>query len=380
MMACACAATVANIYYNQPLLENFARFFRITASQAGLVATASQIGYGIGLLLFIPLGDLIERRTVILALAYTCSGLLVTTALSNSFWMLVGAQFFVGVSSVSAQLLIPLAVDLSPPAQRGRMIGALMAGVLCGILLARTISGFVAQYLGWQAMYWAAAVIMLATGAMLQAMLPRRPPALAMSYRRLMWSLWGLWRSQPKLRNASFVGAASFAAFCAFWGVLSFLLHDRFHRGAADAGLFGLVGLAGAFCAPLAGKISDRKGPIFTLTVAMMLSIAAFMQMWVWTSIAGLIVGVVVLDLGVQAVQVAAQFEVMALLPEARNRLNTIYMVSRFVGGALGTTAGTIAYAHAGWAGASLFCIVVLAAGTASHMIFHRRRHLVAPG
>ena len=374
VMSASCAAAAANIYYNQPLLNDFAEYFHTSIDRAGLVATAAQVGYGTGLLFFVPLGDLLERRTVVLCLAYACTVLLAATALSNSLWMLVFAQLLVGITAVSTQLLIPLAVDLSPPADRGRIVGTMMAGVLCGLLLARTFGGFVGDRLGWRAMFWIASGVMLCTGVVLQVMLPHRAPTLRLSYARLMRSLWGLVRDQPVVRNASLVSAMSFAAFCAFWAVLSFLMHDRFNLGATDAGLFGLVGLAGAMCAPLAGKLSDRRGTAFTLTIAMVISVLSFAQMWAWTSIAGLIVGVLVLDLGVQSTQVAAQSEVMALLPEARNRLNTIYMVARYAGGAAGSTVGTLAYARAGWAGTCGACILVLMGGTAVHVLGPRPR------
>jgi predicted MFS family arabinose efflux permease len=376
VMAAACGSAAANIYYNQPLLSDFAAYFHTDVKHAGLVATASQVGYGLGVLFFVPLGDLLERRRVLLTLAYACTLLLLGTALVPSLWMLVIAQLLVGITAMSAQLLIPLAVDLSPPAQRGRVVGILMAGLLAGLLLARTLGGLVGDHLGWRAMYWLAAGVMLLNGAVLQLLLPRRPPTQKLSYARLMRSLADLLRSQPVLRTASFISATSFGAFCAFWAVLSFLMRDRFGRGATEAGLFGIVGLAGALFAPVAGKLSDRRGPAFTLTIAMLLSIVAFAQMWAWTSIAGLIVGVLLLDLGVQSTQVAAQSEVMALIEGARSRLNTIYMVARFIGGAIGSAFGTAAYARAGWPGTCAVSILLLLLGTAAHLLGVRRSRM----
>jgi predicted MFS family arabinose efflux permease len=372
VMAAACGSAAANIYYNQPLLSDFAAYFHTTTEHAGMVATAAQVGYGLGVLFFVPLGDLLERRRVLLTLAYACTLLLVGTALAPSLWLLVAAQLLVGITAMSSQLLIPLAVDLSPPAQRGRVVGILMAGLLAGLLLARTLGGIVGDHLGWRAMYWLAAGVMLINGVVLQWMLPRRAPTRRLSYARLMRSLADLFRSQPVLRTASFISATSFGAFCAFWAVLSFLMRDRFGRGATEAGLFGIVGLAGAMFAPMAGKLSDRRGPAFTLTIAMLISLVAFAQMWVWGSIAGLVVGVLLLDLGVQSTQVAAQSEVMALVPDARSRLNTIYMVARFVGGAAGSALGTAAYARAGWGGTCAVSILMLAMGTAAHLLSTR--------
>ena len=367
LMAAACGTGAANIYYNQPLLGDFAKYFHATENQVGLVATAAQVGYGLGMLFFVPLGDLIERRKVVLTLVYICTLLLVATAASPTLWTLVVLQGLVGVTCMSAQLLIPLAVDLSPPEKRGHTVGVMLAGLLCGLLGARTLGGIVGDHLGWRAMFAMAAGIMLVTGVVLQIVLPRRRPSVSMPYWRLMRSLGDLVRTQPVLRVSSFVSGCSFGAFIAFWTVLSFLMRDHFHRGATEAGLFGLVGLAGAAVAPLAGKLSDRRGPTFTVTLAMLLSIAAFVGMAAWVSIPGLILGVLLLDLGVQSIQVAAQSEVMSLVPEARSRINTVYMVARFIGGAAGSALGTLAYSHGGWTGTCVAAIGALLVGGIYH-------------
>lgn len=372
LMAVSCAVAVANVYYNQPLLHEFARYFHTSIQSAGFVATAAQVGYGVGLLFFVPLGDVLERRKVILCLSYACTILLTLGAVSTSFPLLVLAQFLIGATAVNAQLLIPLAVEMSRPDRRGHTVGSLMAGLLSGLLLARTASGYLGDRFGWRAVFWIAAGLMFLSAIALQKMLPSRPPSLKISYPKLMQSLWHLACNQPRLRAPSLIGALSFAAFCAFWAVLSFFMEQRHHLGATQTGLFGLVGLAGAMCAPLAGRLSDRKGPAFTITLALVLCIVAFVWMWIYGSIPGLIVGVLLLDLGVQSLQVAAQSEVMALIPEARNRLNTIYMVSRFGGGAMGSTIGTWAYANHGWSGTSLICIGLLVLAALVHLALRR--------
>lgn len=369
-----CTAAAANIFYNQPLLGNFASFFHVSVNKAGFVAASAQIGYGLGLLLFIPLGDKIERRTLILVLTTLCVATLAMTSLSRNFWMLVLTQFCSGLVAISTQLLIPLAVDLSPPARRGRSVGTLMTGVLCGFLFARTAGGAIGEYFGWQAVYWIAAGLTSVTAIAMYFMLPHGSQKLALSYPRLMLTLWELVRDEPALRNASLVSGTSFAAFCSFWAVLSFFMENRFHIGSAGAGMFGLVGVAGALFAPYAGRFSDQKGPRFTLTLAMAISIIAFFAMWLFVNIAGLILSVLLLDLGVQSAQIAAQSEIMDLRPGARNRLNTVYMVSRYAGGALGCAVGTLAYGHYGWKGSCIACICILAFGMFLHLWFERSK------
>lgn len=244
-----------------------------------------------------------------------------------------------------------------PPEQRGKLIGTLMSGLLCGVLLARTVAGFVADHFGWRVLYAAAAGFMLILGFCLRASLPHRPAALRMPYVQLMRSLLELLRTQPVLRRASLVSALSFAVFTAFWATLSFLLIDRFHQGASEAGLFGIVGLIGAAGAPYAGRLSDRKGSGFTIALALVLTAVAFVVMGLWVTIAGLVGGVLLMDLGVQSIQVAAQASVISLLPEARSRLNTLYMVARFGGGAAGSALGALAWSLARWPGVCLFCL-----------------------
>jgi predicted MFS family arabinose efflux permease len=373
VMAAACGTSAANIYYNSPLLESFSRYFHCTESQAGLIAMASQVGYGIGLLLFVPLGDLLERRQVVLTLTYLCMILLAATAFSPNLATLIILQGLVGITAMSAQLLIPLAVDLTPEHRRGHTVGTLLAGLLCGLLMARVVGGIVGdKFGGWQAVFVMGTGLMLLTGISLQIALPHRPPSLSMSYGRLMGSLVHLVRDHPVLRRTSAISGLSFAAFMIFWTALSFLMREVFHRGATEAGLFGVVGLAGALAAPIAGKLSDRRGPRFTITVAMLSTIASFLLMAGWVRIAGLVVGVLLMDLGVQSVQVAAQSRVMALVPEARSRVNTVYMVARFIGGALGSAIGATAYARGGW---TATCGAAVAALTLALIV-----HLTEPG
>ena len=357
LMATASGITVANIYYNQPLLSVFSGYFHVEAWKSGLVATAAQVGYGLGLLFFVPLGDLLERRRLIIFILNACAVFLVAAGLAPNLPFLLVAQLLIGLTAISAQILIPLGVEMARPEERGRLVGAIMSGVLCGILLGRVVAGFVSDLFGWRTVYFAAALAMLILGLILRSRLPHRIPTVRMSYARLMHSMLELVRTQPALWGASLVSALSFAGFSAFWTTLSFFLADRFHLGASEAGLFGIIGLIGAAGAPWAGTLSDRKGYAFTITLSLVLSAVAFAAMGIWTTIAGLIAGVLLMDLGVQAIQVAAQASVISLLPEARSRINTLYMVARFGGGAAGSAAGAFAWSTAKWPGVCGLCL-----------------------
>ena len=376
-MAAACGVSVANVYYNQPLLGTFALYFHAQSWQAGLVATAAQVGYGAGIFFFLPLGDLMERRRLVVALVYVCAACLVAMAIAPTLPLLIAAQLLVGLSSISPQILIPLGAEMVPPAGRGKLVGTLMSGLLCGVLLARTVAGFVSDHFGWRALYAGAAVLMLILGFCLRTSLPSSPAGLRLRYVQLMRSMLDLLRTEPVLRRASLVSALSFAVFTAFWATLSFLLMERFHEGASEAGLFGVVGLIGAAGAPWAGRLSDRKGAAFTIALALLLTALAFVIMGWWVTIAGLVVGVLLMDLGVQSIQVAAQASVISLLPEARSRLNTLYMVARFGGGAAGSALGALAWSWAGWPGVCLFCLGVSAAALLVHC---RPRRIVDEG
>lgn len=357
LMAIACGVCVANICYNQPLLGYFASYFHATAAEVGWVAMASQTGYGLGLLFFLPLGDIVERGKLVFFLIYLCAALLAATALAPTLGLLIVLNLLLGATSMSAQILIPLAVSLSPPQRRGHTVGVMMTGLLAGILLARALAGVIGDHFGWRAMYWVATAMMVLLALLLRGRLPHVPPSVKLPYRDLMVSLWHVWKTQPKLWRPAVVGALSFGSFTAFWTTLSFLMESQFHRGATEAGLFGVVGVVGALAAPYAGKLADRRGAAFTVAVALLVIVAAFGVMEVWMTIPGLILGVLLMDVGVQTVQIAEQGNVLTLLPEAASRLNTLYMVTRFIGGAAGSLIGANAWSQGGWFAVCMACL-----------------------
>jgi len=254
---------------------------------------------------------------------------------------------------VVPHVALPLAVHLAPPERRGRVIGTVMSGVLVGILLARSVSGFLGEALGWRAVFVVAAAVMVALGLALRALLPPSPPAASLRYPELVASLATLTRTHAALREAAVIAGAGFAAFSVFWTALAFhLAGPPFFRGSGVAGLYGLVGAVGALAAPVVGRLADRRGPLFTMGVALVIALASFgVFAALRDSLAGLALGVALLDLGWQSAHVANLARVQALDPAARGRLNTVYMVTLFVGGACGTWVGAHAWSRWGWSG-----------------------------
>lgn len=353
LMAGAAALTAANLYYNQPLLGDIGRDLGGAGSALGLVPMLTQVGYAVGMLFLVPLGDSLERRKVILTLCVCVAVALVAAALAPSLHLLVAASFAIGVTTVVPQLLVPFAAQLAEPSQRGRVVGTVMSGLLIGILLSRTAAGFVGTHLGWRTMFWVAAVLMVVLGVVLRFTLPAQPPLAVMPYPALMRSLIHLARTEPVLRLHALLGALTFGAFSAFWATLALYLQSLPGRYDAQvAGLFGVVGVAGAAIAPLVGRFADKGAGRRINAMAIAVLFASFGVLWlVGESLWGMALGVVLLDLGAQANQIANQARVYALQPEARSRLNTLYMVTYFMGGAAGAWLGTSAWTRAGWPG-----------------------------
>jgi predicted MFS family arabinose efflux permease len=300
---------------------------------------------------------------------------LVGVAVAPGFAWLAAASLAVGVTTIAPQLLVPFAAHLAAPAERGRVVGTVMSGLLIGILSARTVSGLVGTYLGWRAMYAIAAVVMVLLAASLRGSLPRsEPEAAGMSYLGLMRSLGGLVRDEPVLRQSCLFGAMSFGAFSAFWTTLAFYLaRPPYGYSGGVVGLFGLVGIVGALAAPLAGRFADRRSPRWTIGLGLICLLISFALLYVARgTLWGLVVGVILLDLGAQSSHISNQSRIYAIRPEARSRMNTVYMVAYFVGGAIGSYAGAYGWSVAGWSGvclvgASMIGLGLLAfAGTAT--------------
>jgi predicted MFS family arabinose efflux permease len=361
-LALSVGAIVANIYYVQPLLAAMARTFTVSASVIGLVAMLTQVGTAIGMLIFVPLGDSHERRALLtMLLSGACLALCGVATAQNLIWILI-ASFAVGLCGAAVHIIVPFAAQMAPENSRGRVLGTVFSGLLLGILLARTFSGVVASFLGWRAVYWIAALVMLSLMLLLRAQLPKLPRQSDLSWPALMRSLVDLVRRHPALRESAFLGAALLCVFSAFWTTLVFLLQTPpYHFGSSVAGLFGLVGAAGALCAPLVGRFADRRGPRFTILLALLTTLASFLLLGaLGKMMAGLIIGVILLDVGVQSGHVANQTRIYALDPGARSRLNTVYMFCYFSGGSFGSWLGALCWQYQGWAAVCVLGLVVM--------------------
>jgi predicted MFS family arabinose efflux permease len=343
LLAFGAGVMVANIYYIQPLLSTIASEFRISASTVGTIAMLSQLGTALGMFLFVPLGDTKERRTLIVRLILAACFGLILLATARNFWWLALASFAVGLTGSIVHVIVPYAAHLASPERRGATVGSVLSGLLLGILLARTVSGFVGAWFGWRSIYWIAAAIMLVVAALFQTRLPSSGPVIRISWWSSIRSTGHLVRKLPTLRESALLGAVFFSCFSAFWTTLVFFLQTpRYHYGSAAAGSFGLVGAVGAAGAPAIGRIADRYGARRNVLVGLLTALASFIVLYgVGGKLWGLILGVILLDLGVQAGHVSNQTRIYALAPEARSRLNMIYMVCYFVAGALGSYFGT---------------------------------------
>ena len=352
-MAVTCGIAVATIYFIQPLLGAVERDFPGSVWST-LIPTLTQLGYAAGLFTLVPLGEIVDRRTLILAQLAGLSVALLAAAAAPSALLLGVASLVVGVFAAVAQQVVPLAATLAAPERRGAAVGEVMTGLLCGILFSRIAAGLVGVHLGWRAIFVVSSPLVLATAGWIAVMLPPQPPSSRVAYGRLLASLVQLWRDEPRLRIAALTQAALFAAFSAFWTVLALRLAlPDLHLGADAAGLFGLLGAVGVFAAKPVGRWADRRGPQAVLIGAAALVFAAWLVFALWRSVAGLLVGVVVLDLGVQSALVSNQHVIYGLRPEARSRVNTVFMGGVFLGGAAGSAMAAVAWRSGGWTAVS---------------------------
>ncbi|MFI7134476.1 MFS transporter [Nonomuraea sp. NPDC050153] len=366
LMSVATGLAVAGNYFAQPLLDLIGRELELGPSQAALVVTAAQGGYALGLILLVPLGDLVERRRLAVSLyAATAVFLLVSATAPNGTVLLAGAAL-TALASVGAQVVVPFAATLAGPAERGRVVGTVMTGLMLGLLLARTASGVLSELGGWRTVYWANAALMALMAVLLRVFLPRLGgDGGGLTYLGLLRSTVAMFRHEPLLRWRAGIGALSLASFSVLWTALTFLLSRSPYDWPESAiGLFGLVGVVGALTATVAGRLADRgyvqvvTGAGTVLLVASWLALAAGAQSLIW-----LLAGVLVLDLAHQAVLNSSQNVLFALRPEARNRINSAFLTVFFAGGAVGSALASVVWVRGGWTGVFVLG-VALSAGT----------------
>lgn len=379
VFAVAVGASVANLYYVQPVLPTIQHEFHLSAGVAGLAVTWTQLGYMLGLAFILPLGDLLERRRLVTVLALGCAGALALAAAAPDVPLLFLAMAFIGALSVVSHTLVPFVATLAPDHERGRVIGSVMSGLLIGILLARTVSGFIAAASSWRVVFLVAAGAMAGIAVLLRSQLPRSRSTAGLGYGRLLASLVEIVRSEPLLRRRMFYGVASMGSFSLLWTSVAFLLAGPpYHYHAATIGMFGLVGASGAIMANVAGRQADR-GRVRGLTVFSAAALTgSFVLLWVGrNSLAALIVGIVVLDAGAQAMQITNQSEIFRLRPDARTRLNAVYMTAYFLGATGASALSALLYQLVGWPGVA-GAGVCIGAAALSRALYDARRPLAS--
>jgi len=362
LMSIACFISIGSLYYNQPLLVLISKNFGVSEVQVSAVPTLTQLGYALGMLLFLPLGDRTQRHRLIVILSLANAIALVLIGFSPGFQWLVGLSLINGMTGVVPQLLVPFAAQLAIPAQRGRVVGIVMGGLLGGIVAGRFVSGWVGEIWGWRTIYWFAALFMVILAMILGKTLPILRPSVEISYASLMRSLPALLKTYPLLRQTALTGGLFFSIYCGFWATLPFLLEQPpFQLGSQVAGTFGLVGIVGVLAAPVVGRIADRRGVRLTILAAMGILLLALLILWQGQrSLVGLLLGAVLLDLGVQTGQISNQTRIYTLPVVAHNRITTIYMVSYFIGGSLGSWICAYGWKLAGWTGVCSIGVVAV--------------------
>lgn len=349
LLATAAGLGAANLYYGQPLAAAIGASLNAPVAAIGTALTATQVGYAFGMLLLVPLGDARERRSLMVTTMFCAVPALLLVAISRSVPALVASSLLVGVASSVVQMIVPYAVDLAPIEQRGRVVGTVMAGLFAGILLSRTASGAIGAALGWRAVYVIAAAVMAVLGVVLRATMPTRLPAERLAYGAVLRSLFMVVKTEPVLRTRAVVGGLGFASFSVFWSMLSYHLANLGH-GPATAGLFGAIGIVGVLVAPLVGRLATGPNPSRLNVGALLVTAASFAVFLLGArSLVAIGAGVVLLDAGVQANLLTNQTVIYGLRPELRSRLNAVYMVGYFIGGALGTVLGAFAWSMGNW-------------------------------
>ena len=376
LMATAISATAANLYYNQPLLPSIQQSFQLEDGAVGLIPSATQLGYAAAILLISPLGDVMSRRSLIGFLSVLLTLALLAVFAAPGFSVLAIAFFAVGLGANITQQLLPIGASLADPASKGAVMGTLMTGLTIGILLSRTVSGTIAEYFGWRSVFLVAAALAALFGVLLRMNLPDNKPKVSLPYPALIASMFGLIRQHKLLRESALTGALWFAAFNALWATLAIHVTDApFSYNVQQAGMLGLVGMAGIVGAKLSGKLVDTHGSARIITVALGLVVSSFIVLAIWgDSLIGLVVGIILLDIGVFGAQIPNQVRVFSIDPAAQSRMNAVYMLGYYIAAAAGSALGVKVMSIAGWHGMTLFGLGFACMALAHHLWRQARR------
>jgi len=384
LLAFTTGAAVANMYYAQPLLHTLGHAFGVGTATTGLLVTISQIGYVLGLAFLVPLGDMVERRNLIsISLIVLAVGQAVA-ATAPDLAVFASAVLFVGVATFIAQVIVPLSSQLAAPDERGKVVGTVMSGLLLGVLLSRTLSGLIAEAFGWRVVFGFAAVSMLVLAVVLRRALPRLEPTTDLPYRAALRSVLRLIGAEPVLRQRMVLGGCAFGAFSILWTSIAFLLSgvhgSHYHYGNATIGLFGLAGVAGACAAQVAGRLADRGHGAATTMATLVCTLVSWLVLDLGAhSVIVLILGIMVLDLGVQGTQISNQSAIYRLHADARSRITTAYMSAYFLGGVVCSSVTGALYASDGWSAVCMFGGLVSLLGLGTWLATGARVGIPAP-
>ena len=359
LMATACGLCAGANYFNQPLLNSMVQHLHISDAQASSTVTMAQVSYGLGLLFLVPLGDMLERRRLVLTLMLLAAcGMLLSgiSGLAGSFALLAAGTLMAGVFSVAAQVLVPMAATFAAPGTSGRAVGLVMSGLLVGILASRSVAGILSDLGGWSTVYWVGAVATALMALLLARALPKAAPTSVVGYGEVMKSLGALLRQHPRLRSRALIGGTGFATVSVLFSSMALLLAGPgFELSDLMIGLIGIVGIAGALMANVAGRMADKGLEQHTTLAGAILMLLGWLCLWLGgSSIWWFMLGLLIVDGALQALHISNQNVIYALAPEARSRINAVYMTTYFVGASIGSALGSWAWLHHGWNGTSL--------------------------
>lgn len=379
-MSVLCALSAASIYYSQVMIEAFAKSFGVSSSLTAWLSGFSHAGYVLGLIFLVPLGDRFEKRGVVATLGTLSGCALLLAAIATTLPLALFAAAMIGVFATTASLTIPMAASLTEPQGRGHVIGQLMLGLLSGIVFSRLVAGIVTEAIGWRAMYILAGACQFFTIFLFIRLIPLARATTNDAYFKLLSSLYALYRHEPELRTVAWRGALLFAAFSAFWATFSLhILAGTPSFGAIAPGLFGIAGGVGALIAPIAGRLADERGPHSTFVYGLCYSLVGLIVLFICRdSLIGQAGGIVVLDIGVQTAMVANQTIIYGLQPAARTRINSIYMIIYFGGGALGAGTALFLWQRLGWTGVLTSCCFFALASSLVHKVAKKQPQRVA--